>query len=223
MRPPDQTRIRSTGVARRHALAAVKSHSTAATLAALTLAAATIVVAQGPQRTSRLQTGIVDTQGARPERVTTPSAVTSPSPPAHGAQTRAAATGRRERRLGHARPGQRIGQALWPHAAGNAAQRFLRTYLPYTYGQLPPRAIQAAAPRLRARIAANPPEVPAAIRRLHPTVTALTIIPARIADAGAGWAATATVTDGPQNYEVTVKVGRQHGRWLVTAILTPGH
>ena len=110
---------------------------------------------------------------------------------------------------------------LWPRAALSAARRFLRTYLPFTYGQLPAWAIRGAVPALRTRIAASPPEVPATIRRLHPRVTALTIIPARIMDAGAGWAATATVTDRLETYHVTVTLGQQHRRWLVTSILAP--
>jgi hypothetical protein len=47
------------------------------------------------------------------------------------------------------------------------------------------------------------------------------IIPARIVDAGAGWAATATVSDRQEVYHVTVTLDQQHGRWLVTAILAP--
>jgi hypothetical protein len=71
------------------------------------------------------------------------------------------------------------------------------------------------------RIAANAPEVPDAIRRLHPRVTAVTIIPALIVDAGAEWAASATVSDRQQTYQLTATLGEQHGRWLVTAILAP--
>jgi hypothetical protein len=110
---------------------------------------------------------------------------------------------------------------LWPRAALTTARRFLNTYLRFTYGQLPARTIRGAAPALRTRIAASPPQVPATIRHLHPRVTALTIIPARIIDAGAGWAATATVSDRHETYPVTVTLGQQHGRWLVTAILAP--
>jgi hypothetical protein len=93
------------------------------------------------------------------------------------------------------------------------------TYLPFTYSQLPATKIQAAAPRLHAHLAANPPEVPQAIHHLHPRVTALAIIPARIADAGEGWAATVTVTDGLESYDITVKLAQLHRRWLVTTVL----
>jgi hypothetical protein len=110
---------------------------------------------------------------------------------------------------------------LWPTAARSGARRFLSTYLPFTYAQIPASKIQAATPALHARIASDPPDVPSPIRRLHPQITALAIIPARIVNPGSGWAATATITDGQQRYQVTIKLGHAHGRWLVTAILTP--
>ena len=108
---------------------------------------------------------------------------------------------------------------LWPSSARRAAWRFFATYVPFTYGQLPSRGIVAASSSLVARLAANPPEVPAAMHRLHPHITALDMIPARIIDAGAGWAATATITDGIETYQMTVKLDQPHGRWLVTGLL----
>jgi hypothetical protein len=108
---------------------------------------------------------------------------------------------------------------LWPTGADRAARQFVTTYLRFTYAQLPPRKIQAATPQLQAHIAANPPEVPEQIHRLRPRVIMLAIIPARIADAGAGWAATATVTDGLESYQITVNLGSRQRRWLATAIL----
>jgi hypothetical protein len=95
------------------------------------------------------------------------------------------------------------------------------TYLRFTYGQLPASKIQAVAPQLQAHIAENPPEVPEPIHRLRPRVTTLAIIPARIADDGAGWAATATVTDGLESYQITVNLAPRQRRWLATAILAP--
>jgi hypothetical protein len=109
----------------------------------------------------------------------------------------------------------------WPTGADDAARRFVMTYLSFTYAQLPARKIQAVVPELQAQIAANPPKVPAQVHRLHPRVTTLAIIPARIADAGTGWAATATVTDGLESYQIAVKVAARQRRWLATAILAP--
>jgi hypothetical protein len=110
---------------------------------------------------------------------------------------------------------------LWPPAAADAARRFLEAYLPFTYGQLPAREIPAASSALRARIASNRPRVPEAIHRLHPRVTNLLVEPARVQDAGAGWAASATVVDGLESYPVAVKLGEIDGRWIVTALLPP--
>jgi hypothetical protein len=220
MRSRDRTHASLTGVARRRALAAGEAHPVAAALAVLTLALAILAAAGSESRdTPRAQTGLVPTQ-ARPEG-TVPSAPKLGSVAAHGPQRRPVPTAKHGHRRGAAVHRRRTGRALWPRAALNAAERFLHTYLPFTYGQLPASAIAGATPMLRARIAANPPAVPAAIRRLHPTVTALTIIAARIADAGTGWAATATVSDRRESYQVTVKLGQQHGRWLVTSIVAP--
>jgi hypothetical protein len=123
----------------------------------------------------------------------------------------------------HSRTGRIAPSAhrLWPTAADHAARRFVTTYLRFTYAQLRASKIQAVAPELRAHVAANPPEVPEQVHRLHPRVTTLAIIPARIADAGSGWAATATVTDGLESYQITVNLALRQRRWLVTAILAP--
>jgi hypothetical protein len=110
---------------------------------------------------------------------------------------------------------------LLPLQAQDAARQFLQTYVSFTYAQLPVNQIQAATPELRAHIAANPPNVPRTIHRLHPRIIALAIVPAQIVDAGAGWAATAEVDDRLETYRVTVKLGQLHGRWLVIALL-PG-
>lgn len=108
-----------------------------------------------------------------------------------------------------------------PPQAQDAARRFLETYVPFTYAQLPVNRIQAATPELQAHIAANPPDVPPKIHRLHPRIIVLAIVPAQIVDASAGWAATSEVADGLETYRVTVKLGQLHGRWLVTTLL-PG-
>jgi hypothetical protein len=92
--------------------------------------------------------------------------------------------------------------------------------VPFTYAQLPASKIRADDPQLQAHIAANAPEVPEWVHRLHPEVSTLAVIPARLADAGAGWAATVTVTDGLESYQISVKIAPRARRWLVTAILT---
>jgi hypothetical protein len=222
MKPPDRSHASSPVAAKCRALAGVKAHPVAAALAILTLALAIIAAAGESRHTPPARTAVGGTHAAGPQRVAPTVPATSASAVAHGAEPRATASASRKRDRRAAAPrGQRTGRALWPRGALSAARRFLRTYLPFTYGQLPARAIQAAAPSLRARIAANPPQVPAAIRRLRPRVTALAIIPARIIDAGARWAATATVSDRQETYHVIVTLDQQHGHWLVTAILTP--
>jgi hypothetical protein len=110
---------------------------------------------------------------------------------------------------------------LWPEAARDAALSFLATYVPFTYGQLLASNIRADDPELQGHIAANPPEVPEWVHRLHAEVSTPAIIPARLADAGAGWVATVTVTDGLESYQVSVKIAPRRRRWLVTSILTP--
>jgi hypothetical protein len=110
---------------------------------------------------------------------------------------------------------------LWPTGADHAARQFVTTYLLFTYAQLPASEIKAVARQLQAHIAADPPEVPEQIHRLRPRVTTLAIIPARIADAGSRWAATATVTDGLESYQITVNLASRRRRWIATAILAP--
>jgi hypothetical protein len=201
-------------IARRAALAAVKAHplGTIVAIVALTL---TIFAMAGQQRRPRAaNNGSSATRPPRPHLAmgTPPASSRSQPPPARAT--------RRER--ARAPAGARTQpRSLWPQAARSAARRFLSTYLPFTYAQIRASKIQAATPTLHIRIASDPPDVPSPIRRLHPQITALTIIPARIVNAGSGWAATATITDGQQRYQVTIKLGHAHGRWLVTGILTP--
>jgi hypothetical protein len=103
----------------------------------------------------------------------------------------------------------------------DAARSFLATYVPFTYAQLPASKIRADDPRLQAYIAANPPAVPEWVDRLHPDLSTPTIVPARLADAGAGWAATVVVADGLESYRISVKIAARPWRWLATSILTP--
>jgi hypothetical protein len=98
-----------------------------------------------------------------------------------------------------------------------ATNRFLSTYLPYTYGQLPGRRLRNASLRLLHHLERQPPNAPPAVRSLQPAARSL----AFELDPAGGWAAIVTVVDGQQSYRVTVKLDDVHGRWLVTAILAP--
>ena len=221
MNPPDRSHTSSPGAADRRALAAVKAHPVLAAVAVLTFALAILTGAGGSRHTPRPHTGVISARPGRPDGALVTVLANPRLRSAHALQPRSAVTGTLDHRRAAPAHGQRTRRALRPRATLTAARQFLSTYLPFTYGQRPARAIHGAVPALRTRIAANPPQVPATIRRLHPRVTALTIIPARIIDAGARWAATATVSDRHETYHVTVMLGRRHGRWLVTAILAP--
>jgi hypothetical protein len=98
-----------------------------------------------------------------------------------------------------------------------ATTRFLSTYLPYTYGQLPARRVTNASPQLLHHLERQPPHVPAAVRFLHPAVRSLSFE----RDPAGGWAAITTVSDRQQTYQMTIQLDHAHGRWLATAILTP--
>jgi hypothetical protein len=221
MNPPDRSHTFSTGAAQRRARTAVKAHPIAAAVATLTLALALLTALRESRHTSRPQIGVISAHARRPQGAVVTVLANPGLRSGQATQPRSAVTITRSRRRAAPTYANGTGRMLWPSAALSAARRFLRTYLPFTYGQLPARTIRGAVPALRTRIAASPPEVPATIRRLHPRVTALTIIPARIIDSGAGWAAIATVTDRLETYHVTVTLGQQHGRWLVTSILAP--
>ena len=221
MNPPDRSPTPAAEDAHRRALTAVKAHPVAAVVAVLTLALAILTAVGESRDTPRPQTGVI---GAHTGRTEGALITVLPNPGLRGGQApqpRSPVTATRERRRAAPAHANGTGGALWPRGALNAARRFLSTYLPFTYGQIPARAIRSAVPALRTRIASNPLAVSATVRRLHPQVTALTIIPARIIDAGAGWAATATVTDRHETYQVTVTLDQQHGQWLVTSILAP--
>jgi hypothetical protein len=203
-----------TRMACRAAVAAVKAHPLATIVAIVTLTLAILAAAGQQRRPLAANNGGSATRPARPHLATRTPPASSRSQPAPAT----AARRERARAPARARTGPR---PLWPQAARSAARRFLSTYLPFTYAQIPASKIRAATPALHARIASDPPDVPSPIRRLHPHISTLAIIPARIVNAGSGWAATATITDGQQRYQLTIKLGHAHGRWLVTGILTP--
>jgi hypothetical protein len=201
-------------VSRERALAAVKAHPIATVVAIGTLTVALLATAGQQGHTPPAHNGSSPPRPARPKPAvgTPPASSRSESSPTRAAQHEGARGPASPRT--HPRP-------LWPEAARRVAAQFLSTYLPFTYAQIPASKIRAVTPALRSRIAADPPDVPSVIRRLHPQITGLAIIPGRIVDAGPGWAATATITDGQESYQVMVKLDHLRGRWLVTALLTP--
>lgn len=220
MSPGSPARLPDNRTARRTAPAAIKAHPIAATFAILALALPLLAASgeHGHPRRHQILSMTVTAPEARAGGAGDMTPATSASLGVHGRQGRAASPQHESQRRPVGARTQASSRAPWPRGAQKPARRFLNTYLRFTYGQLPARDIAGATPQLRARLAANPPAVPAATRRLRSHITALALIPARIADAGPGWAATATVTDRQETYQVTVKLGRRHGRWLITAI-----
>ena len=104
-----------------------------------------------------------------------------------------------------------------PAAARRAALGFTQSYLAYTYGHATARQLRDLTPTLRAAIASNPPQVPAAIRALHPRIASLTLTPQHGA-----WLANANVTDGQDTYQVISLLHRLDGDWLAFALRSAG-
>jgi hypothetical protein len=99
-------------------------------------------------------------------------------------------------------------------AAKHAARRFLSGYLHYAYGQHRSRAIPAATPRLRRRLATRPPHVPGRERHRHPRVVL-------VQSDGTGRdraTVTALVDDGARRYTIGVELERSGSGWLVTNV-----
>lgn len=95
-----------------------------------------------------------------------------------------------------------------------AARRFLGGYLPFLYGHGAARAIAAAAPSLRDRLAASRLRVPPAASDRHPRVVGLD---GRRLTAGRVFV-TATIGDGgPATYPISLTLAPRNGRWLVVA------
>jgi hypothetical protein len=99
-------------------------------------------------------------------------------------------------------------------SAKAAARRFLDGYLPYSYGQASPRAIQAVADGLRERLATEPPRVPGAERRRRPRL--LLIQAHGVGEVRA--AMLALVTDGARRYTVALELERRRSGWRVTSV-----
>ena len=104
-----------------------------------------------------------------------------------------------------------------PATARHAALEFTHSYLDYTYDHPAASQLHDLTTTLRAAITANPPQVPANIRALHPRISTLALT-----RDGARWLADANVTDGQDTYQLTSLVGRVHGDWLVVALRPTG-
>jgi len=107
--------------------------------------------------------------------------------------------------------------ATGPSSVRRAALGFTQSYLDYTYGHAPAPQLRDLTPGLRVAIASTPPQVPAAIRALHPRIAILTLTPQRGA-----WLAEANVTDGQDTYQVISLLHRVDRRWLAFALRSAG-
>jgi hypothetical protein len=101
--------------------------------------------------------------------------------------------------------------------AERSARAFLRTYLPYSYGQRPGSTIRAATASLRRELARQPPRVsPALAQSARPRVTSLRatgVTRTRVY-------VLAQIDDGQRRgiYATTLTVQRHAGRWLVSEV-----
>jgi hypothetical protein len=108
-------------------------------------------------------------------------------------------------------------QPTGPPPARRAALGFTQSYLAYTYGHSTARQLRDLTPTLRAAIASNPPQVPAAIRTLHPRIAILALTPQHGA-----WVAEANVTDGQDTYQIISLLHRLDRDWLAFALRSAG-
>ncbi|MFZ0379751.1 MAG: hypothetical protein WAL38_18125 [Solirubrobacteraceae bacterium] len=104
-----------------------------------------------------------------------------------------------------------------PPPARRAALGFTQSFLAYTYGHATARQLRDLTPTLRAAIASNPPQVPAAIRALRPRIASLALAPQHGA-----WLAEANVTDGQDTYQVISLLHRLDRDWLAFALRSAG-
>ena len=104
-----------------------------------------------------------------------------------------------------------------PAAARRAALGFTHSYLDYTYDHPVAGQLRDLTPQLRVSIAANPPQVPANIRALHPRIASLALT-----RDGTRWLVDANVTDGQDTYQVTSILARVRGEWLIISLRSAG-
>jgi hypothetical protein len=96
----------------------------------------------------------------------------------------------------------------------HTARAFLAGYLPFSYGRGSERRIRAASARLRARLAAERPRVPARERRRRARVVLL-----QLDGAGRTWAGVmALVDDRARRYSVALTLARVGRVWQVTRV-----
>ena len=100
-------------------------------------------------------------------------------------------------------------------SAERVARRFLRSYLPYTYGQRPQPGVEAvSAPRLARALAQLRPRVPARVSRLRPRVAALQ----SEALGGRRLETVAFVEDGERRYALPIRLTRTETGWQVVGL-----
>jgi len=100
-------------------------------------------------------------------------------------------------------------------SAEQVARRFLRLYLPFSYGQRPRPAVEAVVtPRLARALARLRPRVPAAVTALRPRVTGLQ---SEVLGGGRLEAA-AFIDDGTRRYALPVRLARTDDGWRVVGL-----
>lgn len=125
----------------------------------------------------------------------------APDPPAPPAEDREARRVAAERRA--------------VSSAEQVARRFLRLYLPYSYGQRPRLDVDAVAtPRVARALARLRPRVPAGVTGLRPRVTELQ----SEAMGGGRLEAVAFIEDGERRYPLPVRLARTDDGWRVVGL-----
>ena len=110
------------------------------------------------------------------------------------------------------------GRSATEQAALAAARRFLKGYLPYSYGRGSASRIDAVAAPLAATLRRSPPRVPARIANdpsLRPRAVDLEVASA---NGDLGYDLDAAIDDGKRSYTITLAVRPDRDRWLVAAV-----
>jgi len=138
------------------------------------------------------------------DKPTVDAAPTQPSPPPSRAAV-AIGTPPRARAQEPKQPSRRLRAT---------ASRFLRSYLPYLYGQAPLRTVQGASLELRRRLARERRRVPPAARRRRPR--ARTLRRGGLVQDARAWRVTARVADGDvATYPIELLIANRGGRLVV--------
>lgn len=99
-------------------------------------------------------------------------------------------------------------------AARRAAHRFLRDYLPYTYGRRSASEIALASLDLRERLTTHAPRVP--VRERNRRAHVVLVQPNGVGRVRAGMIA--LIDDGARRYTVALELTRRRSGWLVTDV-----